>query len=62
MNIEFEGLQLPVADMSWGDRMGKAADPFGHEWTLATHKEEVSPEEARKRGEAFFAQMASGTI
>ncbi|MGH7233720.1 MAG: VOC family protein [Nitrospiraceae bacterium] len=49
---------MPVADMFWGDRMGKVADPFGHEWTLSTHKEDVTPEEARKRGEAFFREMA----
>lgn len=49
---------MPVADMFWGDRAGKVADPFGHEWMIATHKEDLPPEEIRKRAMAFFAQMA----
>lgn len=52
---------MPVADMFWGDRIGKVADPFGHEWTLATHMEDLAPEEIRKRAGAFFAQMAKQT-
>ena len=50
---------MPVADMFWGHRMGKLADPFGHERALATHKEDLTPEEIKKRGQAAFAQMAS---
>jgi len=49
---------MPVADMFWGDRMGKVADPFGHEWTVATHKEDLTAEEIKQRGKAFFSQMA----
>jgi len=49
---------MPPPDMFWGDRYGKLSDPFGHEWGLATHKEEVAPEEMKKRSEAFFQQMA----
>ena len=37
------------ADMFWGDRMGNLADPFGHKWAIATHKEDVSPDEMQKR-------------
>ena len=48
----------PMADMFWGDRYGKLRDPFGHDWGIATHKEDVSPEEMGKRAEEFFAQMA----
>jgi len=47
-----------VADMFWGDRAGTIADPFGHQWTIATHKEDVSSEEMQKRGQAFFEHMA----
>lgn len=36
-------------DMFWGDRMGNLMDPFGHQWAIATHKEDVSPEEMEKR-------------
>jgi PhnB protein len=39
----------PVADMFWGDRFGKVADPFGHHWLLATHKEDLTPQEMQKR-------------
>jgi hypothetical protein len=49
---------MPVADMFWGDRYGKLIDPFGHQWGMATHKEDLTPQEIGKRAEAFFAQMA----
>ncbi len=48
---------MPLADMFWGDRYGKLEDPFGHQWGLATHKEDVSPDEIRKRGAAAMASM-----
>ncbi len=51
-------VRMPLADMFWGDRFGTLVDPFGHEWSLATHIEDVTPEEMRERAEAFFAQMA----
>jgi PhnB protein len=54
-------VRMPVQDMFWGDRYGKLADPFGHEWGMATHKEDVSPEEMRKRGEAAMAEMGKKT-
>src|SRR4026207_1969273 len=41
--------EMPPADMFWGDRMGNIVDPFGHKWTIATHKEDVSPAEMEKR-------------
>ena len=40
-------------DMFWGDRMGNLKDPFGHQWAIATHKEDVSPEEMEKRMQAI---------
>ncbi len=49
---------MPLADMFWGDRFGKLVDPFGHQWGLATHKEDVAPAEMKKRQEAYFAQMS----
>jgi PhnB protein len=51
--------EMAVEDMFWGDRMGSLVDPSGHHWMIATHKEDVSPEEMRKRTEAFYAQMAN---
>jgi uncharacterized glyoxalase superfamily protein PhnB len=48
---------MPPADMFWGDRFGQLADPFGHQWGMATHKEDVTPDEIRRRGVAFMAAM-----
>jgi len=42
-------LVRPVADQFYGDRVGGVADPFGHRWFIATHKEDLSPEELRRR-------------
>ena len=47
--------EQPPADMFWGDRMGNLVDPFGHKWAIATHKEDVSPEEMQKRMAAIGA-------
>ncbi|HTP36081.1 MAG TPA: VOC family protein [Candidatus Acidoferrales bacterium] len=49
---------MPVADQFWGDRFGKLTDPFGHSWAIATHKEDVAPEEMKRRAEAHAASMA----
>jgi uncharacterized glyoxalase superfamily protein PhnB len=40
---------MPVADQFWGDRYGKLDDPFGHSWSVATHVEDVAPDEMAKR-------------
>jgi PhnB protein len=42
-------VKRPVADQFYGDRSGVLEDPFGHIWTIATHTEDVSPEEMKKR-------------
>ena len=39
----------PVQDQFYGDRAGTITDPFGHSWTIATHKEDLSPDEIKKR-------------
>ena len=44
----------PVTDQFYGDRSGKIADPFGHVWMIATHIEDVSPEEMQKRVAALY--------
>jgi PhnB protein len=49
---------MPLSEMFWGDRYGQVTDPFGHSWSLATHKEDVPPEELRKRTKAAMAKMA----
>ncbi len=48
---------MPLADMFWGDRYGTLTDPFGHIWSLATHKEDVAPEEMAKRSKEAMAAM-----
>ena len=45
----------PVADQFYGDRSGTLKDPYGYQWTLATHVEDVSTEEAQKRMNAMVA-------
>lgn len=48
--IDAGGTELrPVQDQFYGDRSGTLADPFGHVWTIATHIEDVSPEEMKRR-------------
>ena len=47
----------PLADQFYGDRTGTLADPFGHVWTVATHVEDVSPEEMNRR----MAKMMEGS-
>jgi len=48
--IKSGGVQTkPLQDQFYGDRSGTLTDPFGHVWTVATHREDVSPEEMEKR-------------
>jgi PhnB protein len=42
-------LTKPVQDQFYGDRSGTITDPFGHKWTVATHKEDITPEEIQRR-------------
>ena len=44
--------RLPVTDMFWGDRFGSVTDPFGVRWNIATHIEEVAPDERSRRAGA----------
>ena len=50
-------VEMPLSNQFWGDRYGKLRDPFGHQWGLAQHVEDVAPEEMKKRSEAWAAQM-----
>jgi len=47
-------LERPVADQFYGDRGGMITDPFGHKWWIATHVEDVPPEELERRSKAAF--------
>jgi PhnB protein len=49
---------MEVADQFWGDRFGTVQDPFGHTWSVATHVEDVPPEEMAERAKAAMADMS----
>jgi PhnB protein len=51
-------IEREVEDQFWGDRFGAVTDPFGHVWSIATHVEDVSPEEMAKRAEEAMAAMS----
>jgi uncharacterized glyoxalase superfamily protein PhnB len=48
---------MPVADMFWGDRYGKLVDPFGHNWSIATHLEDLTPEQMEERMATLFSKV-----
>ena len=50
--------QRPLQDQFYGDRSGTLEDPFGHVWTIATHKEDLSPEEMDQRFQELMKQQA----
>ena len=50
----------PVADQFYGDRVGTLADPFGHVWSIATHREDVPPEEMERRMKSMSKGKSSG--
>lgn len=50
----------PLADQFYGDRSGTIGDPFGHSWTIASHTEDVSPEEIERRFGEMMKQMGGG--
>jgi hypothetical protein len=51
-------VSMPLTDMFWGDRYGKLTDPFGHSWGVATHVEDVAPDEMMRRSAAWTASMS----
>ena len=46
-----------MMDQFWGDRCGQVEDPFGHAWSLATHKQDLTKEQISQNAKAFFANM-----
>lgn len=50
--------EMAPENQFWGDRFASVVDPFGHCWSLATHVEDVAPDEMKRRSEAWMAQMA----
>lgn len=53
-------MKRPIKDQFYGDRSGTIVDPFGHEWTIATHKEDLSPDELERRAAEAMKQGAAG--
>src|ERR1700704_3735844 len=53
-----EGPMGSMGDQFWGDRCGTFTDPQGYKWTIATHKEDLTPQEMEKRQAEFFKQFA----
>ncbi|WP_217283520.1 VOC family protein [Pseudaquabacterium terrae] len=51
---------MPVADQFWGDRSGTITDPFGHQWFISTHKEDLTPAQIQERAKAMFAAGGAG--
>lgn len=51
-------VRTPLMDAFWGDRYGVVTDPFGHHWGIATHREDLSNEEARRRAAVFDARSS----
>jgi PhnB protein len=52
------GAMGKMQDQFWGDRSGTFTDPHGYMWTIATHKEDLTPEEMKQRQDAFMKQFA----
>ena len=50
---------MEIEDQFWGDRFGSVQDPFGHLWSIATHVEDVPPEEMAERAKAAMAAISS---
>ena len=50
---------MPVEDMFWGDRYGQLEDPFGHNWSVATHKRDMTPEEMQKEMQQAMKNMCA---
>lgn len=49
---------MPMMDQFWGDRYGVVEDPFGHRWSIATHKQDLSAAQIAENAKAAFAKMA----
>lgn len=47
---------MPLDNMFWGDRYGQVEDPFGHKWSLATKKENLTEEETKQRAKEWFTK------
>ncbi|HUU85967.1 MAG TPA: VOC family protein [Phycisphaerae bacterium] len=53
---------MKPADAFWGDRYSKVIDPFGHEWEICTHKEDLTPEQIAQRAQACYTGLSEPEI
>jgi len=53
-------VQMEPANQFWGDRIASVIDPVGNHWSIATHVEDVPPDELARRAEAFMKQQGQG--
>jgi PhnB protein len=51
-------VDMPLENQFWGDRFGKVTDPYGHQWGLAQHVEDVAPDEMERRAAAWMKKAA----
>ncbi len=58
---QIHGAMGAMADQFWGDRSGTFLDPYGYQWTIATHKEDLTREEMEERQSQWMKQFASQT-
>ena len=52
-------VEMELEDMFWGDRFGTVTDPFGQVWSMASHVEDLTPEEIEERGRVAMAALAN---
>jgi len=50
-------VKMPMTDQFWGDRCGQVEDPFGHQWSIATHKQDLTKDQIAANARTFFANM-----
>jgi len=53
-------VKMPIADMFWGDRYGMVSDPFGHSWSIATHKQDLTPQQIMEAAKTAMAGKGQG--
>jgi uncharacterized glyoxalase superfamily protein PhnB len=50
-------VKMPMTDQFWGDRCGQVEDPFGHRWSIATHKQDLTKDQIAEGAKTYFADM-----
>src|SRR5258708_27385216 len=55
-------VKMPMMDQFWGDRYGQVEDPFGHQWSLATHKQDLTQDQIAANAKTFFANMGKSAV